>query len=193
MNNYIEKLLNGREVEWKTLGEVVRVKKGKQLNKTELKEIGDYPAYNGGINYSGFTDKYNVNENTIIISQGGASAGYVQFINCKFWANAHCFYIEPNLEIITNKYVYYFIKNKQKFLMECKFGAGIPGLRVSDIENIEIPIPPRDVQEEIVRVLDLYTELTKELTKELTLRGKQYEYFRDKLLNFSNLESGGGV
>ena len=92
--NKIEEMLKNEKVEWRKLGEVVEISKGKQLNKTELKEKGKYPAYNGGKIYSGWTDKYNVDENTIIISQGGASAGYVNFIENKFWANAHCYYIK---------------------------------------------------------------------------------------------------
>ena len=64
--NYIQKLLNGEKVEWKTLGEVCKINKGKQLNKTELRDEGEYPAYNGGKSHSGFTNNYNVEANTII-------------------------------------------------------------------------------------------------------------------------------
>ena len=76
---FIEQLLNGENVEWKKLGEVITIEKGKQLNKSLLTESGEYPAYNGGVTFSGFTDKYNYSENKIIISQGGASAGFVNF------------------------------------------------------------------------------------------------------------------
>lgn len=62
-------LTTNKEVQWKTLGEVVKLEKGKQLNKELLSETGLYPAYNGGTSYSGFTDIYNYNENTIIITQ----------------------------------------------------------------------------------------------------------------------------
>lgn len=51
-------------------------------------------------------------------------------------------------------------------------------------KNFQIPIPPRPVQEEIVRILDKFTELEKELEKELELRRKQYAFYRDKLLTF---------
>ena len=56
---FIEQLLNGENVEWKKLGEVITIEKGKQLNKSLLTESGEYPAYNGGVTFSGFTDKYN--------------------------------------------------------------------------------------------------------------------------------------
>lgn len=109
MHTFIKSLLNGQSVEWKTLGEVCDIKKGKQLNKTELKEQGLYPAYNGGKSHSGYTDNYNVEANTVIISQGGASAGFVNFIETRFWANAHCYYILPN-DTVINRYLFHFLK-----------------------------------------------------------------------------------
>lgn len=71
-------------VEWKELGEVCDVNKGKQLNKELLTNDCKYPAYNGGKTYSGRTNDYNVEANTIIVSQGGASAGFVNFVTSKF-------------------------------------------------------------------------------------------------------------
>ena len=108
--SFLEKLLDGEKVEWKRLGEVIKLEKGKQLNKELLSESGLYPAYNGGISYSGFTDTYNYDENTIIISQGGASAGFVNFVNSKFYANAHCYVVLPKKEMVNNRYVYHFLK-----------------------------------------------------------------------------------
>ncbi|WP_055445529.1 restriction endonuclease subunit S [Lacinutrix himadriensis] len=195
----LDVLLEGVEVEWKPLESVCSVLKGKQLNKTELTELGEYPAYNGGTNYSGFTNKFNVDKNTTIISQGGASAGFVQFIKRKFWANAHCYYLKPDIDVVENKYVYYFVKNKQSNLMNFQFGAGIPALKSDVIKKLEILIPCPDnpekslkIQKEIVRILDIFTEfskeLNKELTKELTVRRKQYYYYREQLLTFDESE-----
>ena len=179
---YIAKLLNGAEVEWKPLGEVAKVNKGVQLNKTKLKDEGKYPAYNGGKTYSGWTDDFNVEENTTIISQGGASAGFVNFVTTKFWANAHCYYIIPNLEIVNNRYLYQFLKFQEKFFMNSQHGAGIPALATSKLNKHLIPIPPLSVQQEIVRILDKFTQLEAELEAELDCRKRQYEYYRDKLL-----------
>ena len=191
---YIAKLLNGAEVEWKPLGEVAKVNKGVQLNKTKLKDEGKYPAYNGGKTYSGWTDDFNVEENTTIISQGGASAGFVNFVTTKFWANAHCYYIIPNLEIVNNRYLYQFLKFQEKFFMNSQHGAGIPALAISKLNKHLIPVPPLSVQQEIVRILDKFTqleaELKIELETELDCRKRQYEYYRDKLLTFN--EVGGG-
>ena len=187
--NYIEKMLqdycpNG--VEWKELGEVCVVNKGKQLNKTFLVDDGQYPAYNGGKTYSGRTDSYNVTENTIIISQGGASAGFVNFVTTKFWANAHCYYLLPDITRVNNRYLYHFLKMKQSYLMDFQHGAGIPALKSDKITKMPLPLPPLKIQEEIVKILDKFTEYITELTAELTDRQKQYSFYRDKLLSFED-------
>ncbi len=165
---YLERLLEGSRVEWKRLGEVAKIDKGKQLNKNKLLDKGLYPAYNGGISYSGFTNNFNCNKNTIIISQGGASAGFVNFITQKFYANAHCYIVLPDLEVVVNRYIYHCLKLNQEKLINKQHGAGIPTLKTSEILNLLIPIPPFRVQEEIVRILDTFTELTAKLTAELT-------------------------
>src|SRR5690554_4343650 len=170
----LEELLQGVDVEWKALKEYVKLEKGKQLNKEFLSLEGKYPAYNGGITYSGFTDNYNYDENKIIISQGGASAGFVNFITTKFYANAHCYVVLPNIELVNNKYIYYLLKYKQENLTNKQHGAGIPALKTSEILKLPILIPCPDnpeksleIQQEIVRVLDELTSLTNQLTTEL--------------------------
>ncbi|GIZ15816.1 restriction endonuclease subunit S [Capnocytophaga catalasegens] len=183
---YIENLLQGQKVEWKTLGEVCEINKGKQLNKTELKEEGKYPAYNGGKTYSGFTDKYNVEENTTIISQGGASAGFVNFITTKFWANAHCYYVIPNIDFVNNRYLFHFLKWQEFYLMEAQHGAGIPALATSKLSKLQIPLPPLAVQREIAKILDTFTTLEAELEAELDCRLRQYHHYRDTLLTFGD-------
>ncbi|WP_278842714.1 restriction endonuclease subunit S [Hoylesella timonensis] len=191
---FIEQLLNGENVEWKPLGEVITIEKGKQLNKSLLTESGEYPAYNGGVTYSGFTDKYNYSENKIIISQGGASAGFVNFITTKFYANAHCYVVLPNISKVDNKYVYHLLKMNQENLMGKQLGAGIPALHTANILGISIPIPcpdnptkSLDIQHKIVEILDKFTELE----AELDCRKRQYEYYRNQLLSFDMLNRGG--
>ena len=181
MTNILE-LLKNEKVEWKKLGEVVDIFKGKQLNKTELLEEGEFPAYNGGKTYSGWTDKYNVDENTIIISQGGASAGYVNYVECKFWANAHCYYIDKNNKV-DNRYIYHVLKMNQDYFMQFQHGSGIPALKLDKLKNFEIPVPSLETQEKIVKILDKFTNYVMELQSELQSRTNQYTYYRDKLLS----------
>lgn len=189
--SYLEKLLKGVDSEWKPLKEVIDLEKGKQLNKEFLSETGLFPAYNGGISYSGFTDTYNYNEDTIIISQGGASAGYINFVTSKFYANAHCYVVLPKTELVVNRYVYHFLKKNQILLTSKQHGAGIPALKKSEILNISIPIPcpgnPKkslEIQQKIVDILDRFTELKAKLEAELVARKQQFSYYREELLRF---------
>lgn len=189
---FIERLLDGAEVEWKPLGEVVLLEKGKQLNKQVLSDKGAYPAYNGGVSFSGFTDLCNYSANKIIISQGGASAGFVNFVTTDFYANAHCYVVLPDETQVVNRYVFHFLKLNQEVLMGKQLGAGIPALRTNEILNLSIPIPcPTDtkksleIQRKLVEVLDKFTELE----AELDCRKRQYEYYRNKLLAFDMLNT----
>ena len=188
MLKFVEDLLQGAPVEWKLLCEVATVSKGIQLNKTKLKDEGEYPAYNGGKTYSGWTDSYNVGENTTIISQGGASAGFVNFVTTKFWANAHCYYLIPHDEIISNRYLYHFLKSQEKYFQHNQHGAGIPALAIEKLNQHLIPLPPFQVQQRIVAILDkfdtLVNSLSEGLPKEIALRRQQYEYYREQLLTF---------
>ena len=190
---FLEKLLDGAEVEWKKLCEVSEIEKGKQLNKALLAETGEYPVINGGINPSGYWHEYNNEANTIVISQGGASAGYVNWMTTPFFAGAHAYVVKANETLVQKRYAYHFLKMNQVKFMQNQYGAGIPALAKSDLANLLIPIPPLSVQTEIVRILDALTALTSELTSELILRQKQYEYYREKLLSFDSLELSGGV
>lgn len=193
--NFLEKLLDGVAVEWVPLRDVIKLEKGRQLNKELLSSDGPYPAYNGGISHSGFTDSYNYTENTIIVSQGGASAGFVNFVTSKFYANAHCYVVLPKTEVVENRYVYHLLKLNQEKLTNNQHGAGIPALRTREILDIPAPIPCPDnrkksleIQAEIVRILDTFTAHTAELTAELTARKKQYNHYRDQLLSFDEGE-----
>ena len=185
--NKIEKLieelcLGGVNV--RELRELASVETGTQLNRTKMTESGKYQVLNGGINPSGFYHECNTDENTITISQGGASAGYVNFVTSKFWAGAHCFVIKPTCNEISNRYLFFILKNGQDKLQNAKLGAGIPGLNKKELQNFPIPIPPLAIQQEIVKILDTFTTLEAELEAELEARKKQYEYYREELLTF---------
>lgn len=84
---------------------------------------------------------------------------------------------------ITVKYLYYVLKNNIMHFREAASGMGsLPQISLAVTEEFVIPVPPLDVQQEIVRILDNFTELT----EELTTRKKQYEYYRESLLTFGN-------
>ena len=178
-------------VEYKKLGEVISIYTGTQFNKRNMLEVGNYPVINGGVNPSGYIEEYNEEKNTITISQGGASAGYVAWQEKRFWAGAHCYVIKPINKDLINKYLYFFLKNQEKYLQQMQHGAGIPALNRGNVQTLQIPIPPIEVQTEIVRILDHFNFLAAELQAELQARQEQYEYYRNKLLTFSNINGGG--
>lgn len=167
------------------LGDLARVDTGTQLNRTLLRSDATYPVFNGGVAASGYHSAYNTPSRTIAVSQGGASAGFVNFVETDFWAGAHCYTVIPTSDAIRNKFLYYVLKQRQGELQQAKVGAGIPGLNRGVLKNLPIPIPTRAVQDEIVRILDSFTELEAELEAELETRRRQYAHYRHTLLTFS--------
>ena len=99
-------------VENRLLESVCNISKGVQFNKSNMQDEGTYPVINGGINPSGYIEQFNQNENTITISQGGASAGYVNWLPVKFWAGAHCYILKPS-EFLLNRYLFHFVKSQK--------------------------------------------------------------------------------
>lgn len=180
-------------VEWKELGEVCEIQRGIRITKNQLLPSG-YPVVSGGTGYMGYTDSYNREAETITIAQYG-TAGYVNIQKERFWANDVCFSVYPK-DVLVNKYLYYVLANKQEYLYSISNRTAVPySISKNNILKIKIPLPPLEIQEEIVKILDKFTdyvtELTAELTAELTLRQQQYSFYRDKLLSFDEDSSGG--
>ncbi|HFI0387439.1 TPA: restriction endonuclease subunit S, partial [Streptococcus suis] len=123
----------GFEDDWEEvkLGDVVNIQKGTQRGKQEISEIQSeqfpYPVYNGGQNVSGYTDEYN-RENMVIISEGGASAGYVNYYSGKFWSGGHNFSID-NLDN-NLLYIKSILEFNQQKLYELKVGSGLPNVQL---------------------------------------------------------------
>lgn len=182
----IEELINRLcpdGVEFKKLGKTVIISRGVRVVKRELDDNKGYPVFQNSLTPMGFYKEYNCNPNTTFIISAG-SAGEIGYNNYHFWAADDCFIINVNEETICNKFIYYFLLTQKHIILSKVRKASVPRISRSVIENISIPIPPLEIQQEIVRILDNFTELTNELTNELTARKKQYEYYRDKLLTF---------
>ena len=133
----IDELLKNEKIEWKKLGNVSVISKGKQFNKRDMMENGIYPVINGGILPSGYINVFNSEENSITVSQGGASAGFVNFIETKFWLGAHAFSVVPSNDTINNynydyncfnRFLFHILKMNQIKLQDSKIGAGIPSV-----------------------------------------------------------------
>ena len=167
-------------VEHKKLVDAVSIERGKRVVRSQLSISGKYPVYQNSLTPLGYHTDYNYNANTTFIIVAGA-AGEIGFSDKAFWAADDCFTVVCP-ENVLNRYIYHLLLNNQNQLASKVRKASIPRLSRSAIENLVIPIPPLDVQCEIVRILDNFTNLTAELTAELTARKTQYAYYRDKLL-----------
>ena len=181
-------------VEWKPLGEVCdSLNKGTLTTSKLVKSNGhNYPVINSGRELYGYYSKYNNEGDALTIAARGEYAGFVSYFSERFWAGGLCYPYRANTPTVSTKYLYYYLKSKQEYIRHCLVAeGGIPALNKSIIEMFEIPVPPLPVQEEIVRILDAFTELQAELQAELQKRKQQYNYYLDNLLNFENINRGG--
>ena len=169
-------------VEYKKLKEISEMKRGTTITKKEVFE-GEIPVISGGKAPAYYCDKHNRIGETITVAGSGAGAGYVQFWTTPIFV-CDAFSIK-GLEGINTKYLYHCLLNVQEKIYTTKKGSGVPHVYISSIEDFKIPVPPIEIQNEIVRILDNFTELETELEAELEARTKQYEYYRNKLLDFS--------
>ncbi len=172
-----KKRLPGFSDEWKEvkLGEICEIKKGSQINKIELSSNLGFPVINGGIEPSGYHDDWNVAENTITISEGGNSCGFINFIKEKFWSGGHCYTLQ-NLKININKiFLFYFLKNSENQIMKLRVGSGLPNIQQKDIKNFEILLPKIEEQTAIAEILataDRELQLQKEKLAQLQTQKK---------------------
>ena len=171
-------------VEYKKLKEVTEMKRGTSVTKKDVTE-GDIPVISGGREPAYYCDQYNREGETITVAGSGAGAGYVQYWTTPIFV-CDAFSLK-GLDFVQTKYLYYCLSNMQEDIYSTKKGGGVPHVHISSIENFKVPVPPIEVQGEIVRILDNFTELTAELTTqltaELTNRKKQYECYRELVLD----------
>lgn len=189
-SRFIEKLLKNREIEFKSLGDVTEMKRGKTITAKDASG-GDIPVISGGQKPAYYHNEYNRNGKTITVAGSGAYAGFIMYWEEPIFVS-DAFSIKSDETLLDLKYVYHFLLQHQQKIYGMKKGSGVPHVYPKDLSTLVIPIPPLDVQQEIVRILDAFTSLTAELTAELTSRQKQYQYFRDKLLNFDDISDRGG-
>ena len=187
-------------VEWKELGdpEVAKLSRGKVMSKQFLEENkGEFPVYSSQTANNGEIGKissFDFDGEYITWTTDGANAGTVFYRQGKFSITNVCGLVDIQNDKLLTKFVYYYLTITTKKYVSS--GMGNPKLMSNVMAKIKVPIPPLEIQQEIVQILDKFTEyvteLTAELTAELTFRQKQYNYFRDYLLNFDSDSSGGG-
>jgi len=153
--------------EQKTLSKICNIVKGNQLNKLDLQNTGLYPCLNGGISPSGYTEKWNRNANTIAISEGGNSCGYVNFVTTRFWCGGHCYSLLELKNNITNNFLYHALKGRQYLLMDLRVGSGLPNIQQKAIKGFKIILPKSITEQkkiaEILSSVDKAIEQTDKL------------------------------
>ena len=171
-------------IEFKDLEKCCNILDNKRKPVTKSARIaGKYPYYgaNGIQDYVFeyiFDGKYVlVGEDGSVINENGNPI--VTWAEGKIWVNNHAHIIEEK-EGVSLKYLYHYI---QTINVTNLIHGNIPKLNQGDFRKLQIAVPPLEVQDEIVRILDDFTLLSAELSAELKARKKQYKYYRDKLLH----------
>lgn len=156
-----------------------------------------YPYY-GANGIQDYVDGYIFDGTYLLVGEDGSvikenGTPIINWASGKIWVNNHAHVLQSNSEKISLRFAYFYLQtvNISSFIT----GGTQPKLNQKNLNKIPFPIPPLPVQDEIVRILDSFTQLEAELEAELEARRKQYEYYRDSLLSFENLEArlGGGI
>ncbi|UOS32207.1 restriction endonuclease subunit S [Helicobacter pylori] len=176
-------------VEFRKLGEVCDFQKGKSITKKAV-TFGKVPVISGGRQPAYYHNEANRSGETIAISSSGVYAGYVSYWDIPVFL-ADSFSVSPKQKTLMPKYLFHYLTTQQDAIHATKNTGGIPHVYSKDLQNFLIPIPPLEIQQEIVKILDQFSALTTDLLAgipaEIEARKKQYEYYREKLLAFKPL------
>ena len=165
------------------LKDIASYSKGTQINGDDLANDAEYKYLNGGINPSGKWKEANCMANTVTISEGGNSCGYVNYMTEPFWCGAHCYYIYDTIK--NTQYLYYALKSQQDRIMELRSGACMPNIKKGDLGNFKFIIDDDSYeQEKISTVLGKLEKLKRVREYELIelnnlVRGRFVELFGD--------------
>lgn len=132
--------------------EILDIKKGKQLNRDTLSETGVYAVINGGVTPSGYTEVSNWKANTVTISEGGNSCGYVGLQNSPFWLGGHCYAVDSkNFSV---NFTYHLLKFHEHKIMRLRVGSGLPNIQKKDMYSLKLLYPnSSEEQQKIATVL----------------------------------------
>ena len=153
MSAIAETMFNNMKGHLTNLSAICNIVKGKQVNGEKLSEKGKYYAMNGGITPSGYYDQCNTPPNTISISEGGNSCGYVQYNKSSFWSGGHCYTLQDISSGVETQYLFHYLKRYESNIMNLRIGTGLPNIQKKDLENFRIVLPPSNVQKEIATCL----------------------------------------
>ena len=189
-SHYRDKLLSYTSTaQMEKLGDTCEMKAGKAIasglisdERTEETPIKCY----GGNGVRGYVKNANENGSYPIIGRQGALCGNVKYAEGQFYATEHAVVVKPK-EKYNPRFLYHLLTNMN--LNQYKSAGAQPGLAVKNIAELVAPVPPLNVQNRIVNVLDNFEKICSDLNiglpAEIEARQKQYEYYRDKLLTFA--------
>ena len=141
------------------LGQIAEIIKGEQVNGTELLEQGKYYVMNGGTLPSGWLNKFNTEANTISISEGGNSCGYVQYNTSRYWSGGHCYSLKIlHPQETSDLYLYHFLKWQEGNIMALRIGSGLPNIQKKDLLRFPVILPSITQQNKIVSILSVIEE-----------------------------------
>lgn len=173
-------------VEFKDIYDICTYTRGKTITAKNANLKGDVPVVAGGQEPAYYHDEFNREGYTITIAGSGAYAGHIMLWDCPIWVS-DAFTIEPQDEtILSTLFLYQLLKARQSEVYALKKGSGVPHVHGQDLKRFRIPVPPMEIQAEIVRMLGSFTQLEAELEAELKARRRQYSHYRNKLLDFSD-------
>ena len=189
--SYLEKLLEDVEVEWKALGEVAIIGTGSS-NRQDEDENGNYPFYVRSKNILK-SNTFQFDETAIIIPGEGGIGDIFHFVKGKYALHQRAYRICVSLPKLDTKFLFFLMSATfKKYIISKSVGATATSIRKPMLEKFQIPIPPLEIQQKIVDILDRFTELTAKLTTELTTelktRKQQYNYYREQLFAFDENE-----
>ena len=138
--------------EQRKLGEVANIQKGQQLGKAEMSNNGAFYVLNGGMEPSGYTNQYNTFANTISISEGGNSCGYVSLNLEQFWSGGHNYTLQnPKIDTF---FLYQWLKRHEKGIMALRVGSGLPNIQKSALQDVNVAYPKKSEQRAIAEILN---------------------------------------
>jgi type I restriction enzyme S subunit len=174
-------------VEWKKLGEVCTFNRGRTITAKDAVD-GSIPVIAGGQTPSYYHNEANRGGESITVAGSGAYAGFISYWNQPIFVS-DAFTVDPTA-LLKHKYLFHWLKHNQAKVFATQKGAGVPHVHGKDIANFLIPIPSIEEQNRIVGILDTFTASIDNLKEQIAQRRKQYEYYRDQLLD---LEGKPGV
>ena len=182
-------------VEFVKLKDIAELKRGRIISKSDILQDNNklYPVYSSQTENNGILGNistYDFDGDYITWTTDGAYAGTVFLRKGKFSITNICGLIKHNKNLINLKFLYFWLSlSLRKYV---KDGNGNPKMMLNTMSDVKVPLPPIEIQNEIVNILDQFNNLTNSISlglpKEIELRKQQYEYYRNKLLTFKQLE-----